>query len=89
MAPVSPVAYILGKINEAAASQGTRSPNTPLFDSYVWQSPSSLLEWQPTMRLDYNLIGFSGIVSASELGKQEVAMASLLLSMRADGRIGG
>jgi hypothetical protein len=49
------MAYILGKINEAAASQGTRSPNTPLFDSYVWQSPSELFEHQPTVRIDYNL----------------------------------
>jgi len=49
------MAYILGKINEAAASQGTRSPNTPLFDSYVWQSPSELFEHQPTVRLDYNV----------------------------------
>jgi len=47
--------YILGKISEATASTGTRSPNDPLFDSYVWQSPSSLLEYQPTIRLDYNL----------------------------------
>ncbi len=49
------MAYILGKINEVAASQGTRSPNDPLFDSYVWQSPSELFEHQPTVRLDYNL----------------------------------
>ena len=49
------MAYILGKINDAAATQGTRSPNDPLFDSYVWQSPSELFEHQPTVRIDYNL----------------------------------
>lgn len=49
------MAYILGKINEVAASQGTRSPDDPLFDSYIWQSPSELFEHQPTVRIDYNL----------------------------------
>jgi len=46
---------LLAKINEAAGSQGTRSPNDPLFDSYVWQSPSKLFEHQPTVRIDYNV----------------------------------
>jgi hypothetical protein len=49
------MSYILAKINEAAASQGTRSPNDPLFDSYVWQSPSELFEHQPTVRIDQNV----------------------------------
>jgi hypothetical protein len=49
------MASLLAKINEAAGSEGTRSPNDPLFDSYVWQSPSELFEHQPTFRIDYNL----------------------------------
>ena len=43
-------------INAATATQGTRTPSSdPLYDSYVWQSPATLFEDQPTMRLDYNL----------------------------------
>ncbi len=47
---------IIGMINAATATTGTRSAsNDPLYDSYVWQSPSELFEHQPTVRLDYNL----------------------------------
>lgn len=47
---------LLAEINAATATAGTRTAMTdPLYDSYVWQSPSSLLEYQPTFRLDYNL----------------------------------
>jgi hypothetical protein len=49
------MAFIMKSINTAAAEQGTRSPNDPLFDSYVWQSPSELFEHQPTFRGDYNV----------------------------------
>ncbi len=44
------------KIDAATKTTGTRSANSdPLYDSYVWQSPSELFEHQPTVRLDYNL----------------------------------
>jgi hypothetical protein len=50
------MAALLAQINAATATTGTRTANTdPLYDTYVWQSPSALLEYQPTMRLDYNL----------------------------------
>jgi hypothetical protein len=40
----------------ATATTGTRSTTAdPIYDSYVWQSPSALLEYQPTARVDYNL----------------------------------
>jgi hypothetical protein len=40
----------------ATKTTGTRSANAdPLYDYYVWQSPSTLFEHQPTVRLDYNL----------------------------------
>ena len=43
-------------IDAATKVTGTRSANAdPLYDSYVWQSPSTLFEHQPTVRLDYNL----------------------------------
>ncbi len=43
-------------IYAATQTGGKRSPTAdPLYDSYVWLSPSSLLEYQPTTRLDYNL----------------------------------
>ena len=47
---------IIGMINAATATTGTRSAqNDPLYDSYVWQSPATLFEHQPTARVDYNL----------------------------------
>jgi hypothetical protein len=46
----------LGMINAATKTTGTRSANSdPLYDSYVWQSPATLFEHQPTARIDYNL----------------------------------
>ena len=47
---------IYGMINSAVKTTGTRTAQSdPLYDNYVWQSPSALLEYQPTVRLDYNL----------------------------------
>ena len=47
---------LIGLIDAATKTQGTRSASSdPLYDSYVWQSPAALLEYQPTTRLDYNL----------------------------------
>ena len=47
---------LLGKIDAATKTTGTRSAQSdPLYDNYVWQSPSELFEHQPTVRLDYNL----------------------------------
>jgi hypothetical protein len=44
------------KIDAATRTTGTRSAsNDPLYDTYVWQSPAKLLEYQPTVRLDYNV----------------------------------
>ena len=52
------VARMHGLIESAVATTGTRAPNSdPLYDNYVWQSPSELFEHQPTVRLDYNLSG--------------------------------
>src|SRR5436190_2774573 len=46
----------LSLINAATQKTGTRTANAdPLYDSYVWQSPATLLEYQPTVKLDYNL----------------------------------
>ena len=45
-----------GLIDASTKTTGTRSAsNDPLYDSYVWQSPATLFEDQPTIRLDYNL----------------------------------
>ena len=47
---------IMSMINEATKTAGTRTAAAdPLYDTYVWQSPSKLFEHQPTVRLDYNL----------------------------------
>ena len=47
---------LLGLIDSATKTTGTRSANAdPLYDSYVWQSPATLFEHQPTVRLDYNI----------------------------------
>ncbi|HET7695268.1 MAG TPA: TonB-dependent receptor [Vicinamibacterales bacterium] len=47
---------LFGMIDAATKTTGTRSAsNDPLYDTYVWQSPAKLLEYQPTVRLDYNL----------------------------------
>ena len=44
------------RIDAATRLQGTRSASgDPLYDTYVWQSPAKLLEYQPTTRLDYNV----------------------------------
>lgn len=50
------MAKIEAMINAATATGGTRTPSgDPLYDSYVWQSPATLFEHQPTTRIDYNL----------------------------------
>jgi Carboxypeptidase regulatory-like domain/TonB dependent receptor/TonB-dependent Receptor Plug Domain len=47
---------LMGLIDASTKTTGTRSANAdPLYDSYVWQSPATLFEHQPTVRLDYNL----------------------------------
>ena len=47
---------MLGMIDAATKTTGTRAAQTdPLYDNYVWQSPSELFEHQPTVRIDYNL----------------------------------
>ena len=46
---------LLGMIDSATKTTGTRSAQSdPLYDNYVWQSPSELFEDQPTLRIDYN-----------------------------------
>jgi hypothetical protein len=48
--------HLLGLIDASTKTVGTRSAaSDPLYDSYVWQSPATLFEDQPTVRLDYNL----------------------------------
>ena len=43
-------------IDAATKTTGTRAAQSdPLYDNYVWQSPSELFEHQPTVRLDYNV----------------------------------
>jgi hypothetical protein len=45
-----------GMIEEAMKKTGTRaSSSDPLYDNYVWQPPSALLEYQPTIKIDHNL----------------------------------
>ena len=47
---------LLGQIDASTKTTGTRAAQSdPLYDNYVWQSPSELFEHQPTVRLDYNL----------------------------------
>lgn len=47
---------LIGLIDAATKTTGTRSASSdPLYDTYVWQSPATLFEDQPTVRLDYNL----------------------------------
>ena len=47
---------IMMMIDAATKTQGRRSAqNDPLYDDYVWQSPATLFEHQPTLRVDYNL----------------------------------
>ncbi len=47
---------IMGMIDAATKTAGTRAAQSdPLYDNYVWQSPSELFEHQPTVRLDYNV----------------------------------
>jgi outer membrane receptor protein involved in Fe transport len=47
---------ILGLIDASTKTTGTRAAqNDPLYDNFVWQSPSELLDYQPTVRLDYNI----------------------------------
>src|SRR4030095_1210598 len=46
---------LLGMIDSATKTTGTRSAQSdPLYDNYVWQSPSELFEHQPTVRLAYH-----------------------------------
>ena len=46
---------LFNMIEKSMTTTGTRTPTAdPMFDSYVFQSPSQLLEYQPTARLDYN-----------------------------------
>jgi len=50
------VVNLLGLIDSSTRTTGTRAAGgDPLYDNYVWQSPSELFEHQPTMRVDYNL----------------------------------
>jgi hypothetical protein len=47
---------ILQKIDAATRTTGVVTATSDLMEqSYVWQSPGTLLERQPTVRLDYNL----------------------------------
>jgi hypothetical protein len=47
---------LLGQIDASTKTTGTRAAQSdPLYDNFVWQSPSELFEHQPTVRLDYNL----------------------------------
>jgi hypothetical protein len=47
---------IFNMIEKSMTTTGTRTPTSdPMFDSYVYQSPSELIEYQPTVRLDYNM----------------------------------
>ena len=57
IATKDPISFnLMGLIDAATKTTGTRSANAdPLYDSYVWQSPATLFEHQPTIRLDYNL----------------------------------
>jgi hypothetical protein len=46
----------LGFINSATGSGGTlRAQTDPLLTDYVWQSPGNQVEYQPVVRLDYNV----------------------------------
>ena len=46
-----PCMSLQAKIDAATKTTGTRSANSdPLYDNYVWQSPSELFEHQPTVR---------------------------------------
>src|SRR5436190_13088144 len=47
---------LFNMMEKSMTTTGTRTPTAdPMFDSYVYQSPSELLEYQPTFRLDYNV----------------------------------
>ena len=47
---------LLAQIDASTKGNGTRAAQSdPLYDNFVWQSPSELFEHQPTVRLDYNL----------------------------------
>ena len=50
------VKTLLNNINNATRSTGVVSATTnPLLNSYVWQSPGTLFEHQPTIKIDYNI----------------------------------
>src|SRR5688572_7975416 len=50
------VMSLLTKIQASMKTTGTINPSAdPLLQSYVWLSPGSLFEHQPTVRLDFNL----------------------------------
>jgi hypothetical protein len=57
IATTDPTSMNLQRLIDAATkTTGTRSAQSdPLYDNYVWLSPSELFEHQPTVRLDYNL----------------------------------
>ncbi len=60
------VMSLLRKIQAGMKTTGTINPSAdPLLDSYVWLSPGSLFEHQPTLRLDFNL-GTNHRLSISE-----------------------
>ncbi|MCX6543146.1 MAG: carboxypeptidase regulatory-like domain-containing protein [Acidobacteria bacterium] len=49
------MAKIMSMIDAATKTTGTRTAQDPLYDTYVFNSPATLFEQQPTVRLDYNL----------------------------------
>ena len=60
------VMSLLRKIQAGMNQTGTINPSAdPLLSSYVWLSPGSLFEHQPTLRLDFN-IGDSHRLTISE-----------------------
>ena len=47
---------LLNRIQTSMTTTGAVTPTSdPLLDSYVWLSPGSLFEHQPTLRIDYNI----------------------------------
>jgi hypothetical protein len=50
------VMSLLNKMQAGIATTGTpRASSDPLLNDYVWLSPGSLIEHQPTIRIDYNI----------------------------------
>ena len=47
---------LINKISAATQTTGTvRATSNPLINDYVWQSPGTLFEHQPTLKIDHNL----------------------------------